>query len=107
MDGKLYLFSGKEGLEEDFDARARDVIAKADVKWPEIQQKEFNARQQWQLSIRLQPPTWGRGLRRTSLSDGKIPNGGRVRINVLVLRFGASSGVAVYWTAKLSAEQDC
>ena len=43
--GKLYLFSGKEGLEEDFDARAGDVIAKADVKWPEIQQKEFQARQ--------------------------------------------------------------
>ena|SRR5215208_5490588 len=45
VGGKLYLFSGKEGLEEDFDARAADVIATANVKWPEIQQKEFRARQ--------------------------------------------------------------
>jgi YHS domain-containing protein len=45
VDGKLYLFAGKEGLEEDFDARADDVIAKADVNWPEIQQKEFRARE--------------------------------------------------------------
>jgi YHS domain-containing protein len=45
VGGKLYLFSGKEGLEEDFDARAANVIAKADVKWPEVQQKEFRARQ--------------------------------------------------------------
>jgi YHS domain-containing protein len=44
VGGKLYLFSGKEGLEEDFDAHAGDVIAKADVKWPEIQQREFRAR---------------------------------------------------------------
>ena len=44
VGGKLYLFSGKEGLEEDFDARAADVIAKADAKWPEVQQKEFHAR---------------------------------------------------------------
>ena len=45
VSGKLYLFGGREGLEEDFDARAGDVIAKADVKWPDIQQKEFQARQ--------------------------------------------------------------
>jgi hypothetical protein len=45
VDGKLYLFSGKEGLEEDFDARAGAVIGMADVKWPEVQQKEFHARQ--------------------------------------------------------------
>jgi YHS domain-containing protein len=45
VGGKLYLFSGKEVLEEGFDARAGDVIAKADVKWPAIQQKEFRARQ--------------------------------------------------------------
>ena len=45
VGGKLYLFGGQEGLEEDFDARAGDVIAKADVKWPDIQQKEFQARQ--------------------------------------------------------------
>jgi hypothetical protein len=45
VGGKLYLFSGKEGLEDDFDARAADVIAKADVKWPEVQRQEFHARQ--------------------------------------------------------------
>ena len=44
VGGKLYLFSGKEGLEDDFDARAADVTAKADVKWPEVQRKEFHAR---------------------------------------------------------------
>jgi len=45
VGGRLYLFSGKEGLEEDFDSRASDVIAKADVTWPKIQDKEFRARQ--------------------------------------------------------------
>jgi YHS domain-containing protein len=45
VGGKLYLFGGKEGLEEDFDAQARDVVAKADGNWPQIQQKEFRARQ--------------------------------------------------------------
>ena len=45
VDGKLFLFSGKEGLEEDFDARAAAVIGMADVKWPEVQQKEFRTRQ--------------------------------------------------------------
>jgi YHS domain-containing protein len=45
VDGKLYLFSGKEGLEEDFDTRAAQVIVKADARWPEIQRKEFEARQ--------------------------------------------------------------
>ena len=45
VDGKLYLFSGKEGLEEDFDAHAGNVIAKADAKWPEVGRKEFRARQ--------------------------------------------------------------
>jgi YHS domain-containing protein len=44
VDGKLYLFSGKEGLEEDFDAASADVIAKARTKWPEIEAKEFKAR---------------------------------------------------------------
>lgn len=45
VGGKLYLFGGREGLEEDFDAHVGDVVAKADVKWPEIRRKEFQARQ--------------------------------------------------------------
>ena len=45
VGGKLYLFAGKEGLEEDFDARAADVIAQASAKWPDVQRKEFQARQ--------------------------------------------------------------
>ena len=44
VDGKLFLFSGKEGLEEDFDAAPGAVIAKADAEWPAIEAKEFNAR---------------------------------------------------------------
>jgi YHS domain-containing protein len=44
VGGKLYLFSGKEGLEEDFDARSAEVIVKADAAWPEIEQKEFESR---------------------------------------------------------------
>jgi hypothetical protein len=45
VGGKLYLFGGREGLEEDFDAHVGDVVAKADVNWPDIRQKEFQARQ--------------------------------------------------------------
>ncbi|MCT2579686.1 MULTISPECIES: YHS domain-containing (seleno)protein [unclassified Mesorhizobium] len=44
VDGKLYLFSGKEGLEEDFDAAPAPIIAKADDQWPGIEAKEFEAR---------------------------------------------------------------
>jgi hypothetical protein len=44
VDGKLYLFSGKEGLEEDFDSDPAAVTAKADAKWPMIEAKEFAAR---------------------------------------------------------------
>jgi YHS domain-containing protein len=44
VDGKLYLFSGKEGLEEDFDAAPAPVIAKANAKWSGIEAKEFEAR---------------------------------------------------------------
>jgi hypothetical protein len=44
VDGRLYLFSGKEGLEQDFDASAREVIAKADTNWPKIAAAEFQAR---------------------------------------------------------------
>jgi YHS domain-containing protein len=46
VGGKLYLFSGKEGIEEDFDSAAADVIAKADAMWPEVKQKDARARQQ-------------------------------------------------------------
>ena len=44
VDGKLFLFSGKEGLEEDFDADPAAVIAKADAEWPAVEAKEFEAR---------------------------------------------------------------
>lgn len=46
VDGKLYLFSGKEGIEEDFDTAPHEVIAKADAKWPEVRQKDVQARTQ-------------------------------------------------------------
>lgn len=44
VDGKLFLFSGKEGLEEDFDANPAPILAKADAEWPAIETKEFEAR---------------------------------------------------------------
>lgn len=44
VDGKLFLFSGKEGLEEDFDADPSAILAKADLKWPAIEATEFEAR---------------------------------------------------------------
>ena len=44
VDGKLFLFSGKEGLEEDFDADPAAVIAKASAEWPAVEAKEFEAR---------------------------------------------------------------
>lgn len=44
VDGKLFLFSGKEGLEEDFDANPAPVIAKAEAEWPAVEAKEFEAR---------------------------------------------------------------
>jgi YHS domain-containing protein len=44
VDGKLFLFSGKEGLEEDFDANPATVIAKAEAEWPAVEAKEFEAR---------------------------------------------------------------
>ena len=44
VDGKLFLFSGKEGLEEDFDAKAPAVLAKADAEWPAVEMKEFETR---------------------------------------------------------------
>ncbi len=44
VDGKLYLFSGKEGLEEDFDSDPAAVTAKADDRWPAIEAKEIAER---------------------------------------------------------------
>jgi YHS domain-containing protein len=44
VDGKLFLFSGREGLEEDFDADPAPIIAKAAAEWPAIEAKEFEAR---------------------------------------------------------------
>lgn len=36
IDGKLYLFGGKAGMEEDFDPVAEKVIVAADAHWPEV-----------------------------------------------------------------------
>jgi hypothetical protein len=44
VNGKLYLFAGKEGLEKDFDASAGEVIAKADANWPKIAATEIEQR---------------------------------------------------------------
>lgn len=44
VNGKLFLFSGKEGLEEDFDADPAAVLAKADAEWPAVEAREFEAR---------------------------------------------------------------
>jgi hypothetical protein len=39
VDGKLYLFFGKAGLEQDWDASPAAVVAKADANWPVIEAK--------------------------------------------------------------------
>lgn len=39
VDGKLYLFFGKEGLEEEWDPDPAAVIAKADANWPAVKAK--------------------------------------------------------------------
>jgi YHS domain-containing protein len=44
VDGKLFLFSGKEGLEEDFDSNPAAVITKAEAEWPAVKANEFEAR---------------------------------------------------------------
>jgi YHS domain-containing protein len=44
VDGKLYLFSGNEGLDKDFDADPEAVIEKADLVWHKIGAEEFAAR---------------------------------------------------------------
>jgi YHS domain-containing protein len=39
VDGKLYLFFGKAGLEQDWDSHPAAVVAKADANWPAIEAK--------------------------------------------------------------------
>ena len=39
VDGKLYLFFGKAGLEQDWDSHPAVVVAKADANWPAIEAK--------------------------------------------------------------------
>jgi YHS domain-containing protein len=39
IEGKLYLFGGKAGLEEDYDPYAADMIKKADANWPAIRDR--------------------------------------------------------------------
>jgi YHS domain-containing protein len=39
IDGKLYLFGGSAGIEEDFDPSAAKILADADAHWPEIKKK--------------------------------------------------------------------
>jgi YHS domain-containing protein len=39
VDGKLYLFFGKGGLEQDWDPNPEAVVAKADANWPAVEAK--------------------------------------------------------------------
>jgi YHS domain-containing protein len=39
IDGRLYLFGGKAGLEEDFDPNAAKVLADAEAHWPEVKKE--------------------------------------------------------------------
>ena len=39
IDGRLYLFGGKSGLEEDFDPNAAKVLADAEAHWPEVKKE--------------------------------------------------------------------
>jgi hypothetical protein len=39
IDGRLYLFGGKAGLEEDFDPNARKILAEAEAHWPEVKKE--------------------------------------------------------------------
>jgi hypothetical protein len=40
IDGKLYLFGGSGGLEQDFDPAASQILAGAEAQWPEVK-KQF------------------------------------------------------------------
>jgi hypothetical protein len=39
IDGKLYLFGGSAGIEQDFDPVAAETITAADARWPEMEKK--------------------------------------------------------------------
>jgi len=39
IDGKLYLFGGGGGLEQDFDPTATKILADASAHWPEVKKK--------------------------------------------------------------------
>ena len=39
IDGKLYLFGGSGGMEQDFDPMAAKILADADAHWPEMKKK--------------------------------------------------------------------
>ena len=39
IDGKLYLFGGSAGLEQDFDPAAAKILADAEAHWPEVKKK--------------------------------------------------------------------
>ena len=39
IDGKLYLFGGNGGMEQDFDPAASKIIADAEAHWPEMKKK--------------------------------------------------------------------
>ena len=39
IDGKLYLFGGTGGMEQDFDPAAAKILADADAHWPETKKK--------------------------------------------------------------------
>lgn len=39
IDGKLYLFGGSGGLEQDFDPTATKILADATAHWPDVKKK--------------------------------------------------------------------
>ena len=39
IDGKLYLFGGSGGLEQDFDPEAAQILSAADAQWPDMKKK--------------------------------------------------------------------
>ncbi|HET6159818.1 MAG TPA: YHS domain-containing (seleno)protein [Dongiaceae bacterium] len=39
IDGRLYLFGGTGGIEQDFDPAAAKIIADAEAHWPEVKKK--------------------------------------------------------------------
>jgi hypothetical protein len=39
IDGKLYLFGGSGGLEQDFDPAASQILAGAEARWPEVKKQ--------------------------------------------------------------------